>query len=263
MKKYILDIMYDGTEYSGWQIQHHSTTIQQLVQNAVRTLVREEVNVIGSGRTDAGVHALGQIAHFRCTCEQNTQYLLKALNGILPKDIRVRQVQEVDIGFHAQKSAYAKEYHYHLVLGPISTPFERQYVWRVPYTIDQTLLQKACAEFVGTHDFRSFANSADYGAAAKNSVRTIIKIDIVPRENGLTLVFQANGFLYKMVRNIVGMLIAVASGKKQLSDISRIFAAKDRRLAPMSAPPQGLFLVKVFYPDSPDTAHTDDEDSPE
>ena len=248
MKKYILDIMYDGTEYSGWQIQHHSTTIQQLVQNAVRTLVREEVNVIGSGRTDAGVHALGQIAHFRCSSEQNTQYLLKALNGILPKDIRVRDVQEVDIGFHAQKSAYAKEYHYHLVLGPISTPFERQYVWRVPYKIDQALLQQACAEFVGTHDFKSFANSADYGAAAKNSVRTIIKIDIVPRENGLTLVFQANGFLYKMVRNIVGLQLYLERNGGSESEFQRIFASRDRREAKDTAPAHGLYLYRVEYP---------------
>lgn len=247
MKKYKLHIMYDGTNYSGWQIQQHSVSIQQLIQDAVRILVREEVNVVGSGRTDAGVHAAGQIAHFRCTNEQSTDHLFKGLNGMLPKDIRVQGIEEVDLGFHAQKSAYAKQYHYHLCLGQIASPFERQYVWHVPYAIDQELLKQACSLFIGKHDFRSFANSAHTGAAAKNSVRTITNIDIIPRENGLTLVFQANGFLYKMVRNIVGMVINVASGKKQLSDIPLILAAKDRRLAPMSAPPQGLFLMKVFY----------------
>ena len=247
MKKYKLDVMYDGTNYSGWQMQQHSQSIQQLIQDAVRVLVREEVNVVGSGRTDAGVHAKGQVAHFRCSHAQDTQHLFKALNGMLPKDIRIFAVEEVDIGFHAQKSAWAKEYQYHLCLGPIASPFERQYVWHVPYKIDQELLKEACKLFVGKHDFRSFANAAHTGAAAKNSVRTITSIDVVPRENGLTLVFQANGFLYKMVRNIVGMVMNVASGKKELSDIQRILAAKDRRLAPMSAPPQGLFLMKVFY----------------
>ncbi len=247
MKKYKLHIMYDGTNYSGWQLQHHSLSIQELVQNAVRTLVREEVNVVGSGRTDAGVHAQDQVVHFRTTNEHDTNYLFKALNGMLPKDIRVCSVAEVDLSFHAQRSAIAKEYHYHLCLGPIASPFERQYVWRVHYHINENLLKEAAALFVGTHDFRSFANSAHTGAAAKNSVRTIYSIDVVPRQNGLTLVFKANGFLYKMVRNIVGTLIAVASEKMPITDIPTILAAKDRRLAPMSAPPQGLFLHKVYY----------------
>ena len=247
MKKYKLHVMYDGTNYSGWQIQDHIVSIQQLIQDAVRTLVREEVNIVGSGRTDAGVHAEDQVVHFRCTNEQDTKHLFKALNGMLPKDIRVSAVEEVPMAFHAQKSAIGKEYRYHLVLGPYASPFERNYVWHVPYAIDRDLLEQAAKLFLGTHDFRSFANSAHTGAAAKNSVRTMIKLDVVPRENGLTLIFQANGFLYKMVRNIVGMLINVASGKKKLSDIPQILAAKDRRKAPMAAPPQGLFLHKVFY----------------
>ncbi len=239
--------MYDGTNYSGWQIQSHSISIQQLIQNALRVLVREDINLVGSGRTDAGVHALGQVAHFRCTHEHNAKRLMKALNGCLPKDIRISSVEEVDANFHAQKSAIAKEYHYHLCLNSFATPFERNYVWHVPHIIDLQLLQEACQFFVGKHDFRSFANSAHMGAAAKNSVRTMLKLEVASRANGVTLVFQANGFLYKMVRNIVGMLINVASGKKQLLDIPTILAAKDRRAAPMAAPPQGLFLVKVFY----------------
>lgn len=239
--------MYDGTNYSGWQIQPHSLSVQQLVQNAVRTLVKEEVHVIGSGRTDAGVHALDQVAHFRCKEPQNPDYLFKALNGILPKDIRVTAVKSVDIHFHAQKSALSKEYHYHLALGPIVSPFERQYVWHVPYRLDLTLLKEAAALFVGTHDFKSFANSAHTGAAAKNSVRTIYRLEVVQKENNVTLIFHGNGFLYKMVRNIVGMLINVASGKKNISEIQETFTAKDRRKAPSSAPAQGLFLVKVEY----------------
>lgn len=247
MNKYKLHITYDGTNYSGWQQQLGAISIQQLVQDAVRTLVKEEVHVIGSGRTDAGVHALDQVAHFQCEQPQDTGHLLKALNGILPKDIRVKSVSLADSDFHAQRSAITKEYHYRLSLGPYTSPFERQYVWHVPYRIDRALLDEACKLFVGTHDFRSFANSGHMGAAAKNSVRTITCCEAQPTESGLTLVFKGNGFLYKMVRNITGMLIAVASGKKTLEDIPKTFAAKDRRVAPTSAPPQGLFLVKVTY----------------
>ncbi len=239
--------MYDGTAYSGWQIQPHSLSVQQLVQDAVRTLVREEVNVIGSGRTDAGVHALCQVAHFRTTSQHDATSLLKGLNGLLPKDIRVKEVQEVENSFHAQKSATGKEYHYRFAIGPYVSPFHRNYVWHLTYRLDLELLKSAAALFVGTHDFRSFANSANKGAAAKNSVRTITKLEFVPTDEGFTLVFVGNGFLYKMVRNIVGSLIQVASGKKPLSYISDTFNAKDRRVACMSAPPQGLFLMKVYY----------------
>jgi tRNA pseudouridine38-40 synthase len=247
MNTYKLHITYDGTNYSGWQIQPNSLSIQQLVQNAVRILVREDVNVIGSGRTDAGVHALDQVAHFRSSGEHNPEQLFKALNGMLPKDIRVKCVESAPNTFHAQRSAKSKEYHYRLSLGPYVSPFERQYVWHVPYKIDRTLLQEAASLFIGTHDFFSFANSGHMGAAAKNSVRTMMRLDIVEQDGLLVLVFEADGFLYKMVRNIVGMLINVASKKLPLSDIPVIFAAKDRRRAPMSAPPQGLFLVKVKY----------------
>ncbi len=250
MYKYKLHIAYDGTNYSGWQIQHHSLSIQQLVQDAVCTLVKEATNVIGSGRTDAGVHALDQVAHFRVHTKQDPVYLLKALNGILPKDIRIKNVEEVDIHFHAQRSATAKEYHYHLALGPIVSPFERLYVWHMPYKIDLERLNDACKLFIGTHDFRSFANAAHTGAAAKNSVRTITKAEPIVQGDKVTLVFQADGFLYKMVRNIVGMIINVASGKKELSDIEATFKALDRRAAPSAAPAQGLFLAKVYYPNN-------------
>ncbi len=249
MKKYCykLTLMYDGTGYSGWQIQPHSLSIQQLVQNAVRTLVKEEVNVVGSGRTDAGVHALMQVAHFKSEGEHDTKRLLTSLNGILPKDIRVVAIEQVDPSFHSQRSAYAKEYHYRLSFDHYVSPFERNYRWHVPYKIDMDLLKEAATHFIGTHDFRSFANSANKGAAAKNSVRTITTLDLVKTDDGYSLVFIGNGFLYKMVRNIVGSLIQVASKKKPLSYIAETFAAKDRRAACMSAPPQGLFLVKVYY----------------
>jgi len=246
---YKMHLMYDGTHYSGWQIQPHALSIQQLVQNAVRTLTREEANVIGSGRTDAGVHALEQVAHFRVVEKVHLEAFQRSINGILPKDIRLAKIEEVAPDFHAQRSALAKEYHYHLSFGPFVSPFERSYVWHVAWKLDLDLLRQAAAFFVGTHDFSSFTNSAHHGACAKNPVRTVTKVDVVEKPNSLILEFKANGFLYKMVRNLVGTIVEVASGKRTLDELHHIMAAKDRRLAGHSAPAQGLFLVKVYYKD--------------
>jgi len=228
-------------------MQLNTVSIQETIQKALFTYIHEEVPVIGSGRTDAGVHAIGQVAHFRCTSKQDPGKLQNALNGILPFDIRILQVEEVDRAFHAQKSATHKIYHYHITLTSFVMPQERLYTTHIRKEIDLALMRQAAAQFVGTHDFTSFANKAAEGAASKNAVRTITRLDIIETEHGIRLEFEGTGFLYKMVRNIVGMLLAVASGKRQLHEIEALFLAKDRRLAPLSAPAQGLFLMKVFY----------------
>ena len=247
MHTYRIHLMYDGTNYSGWQIQPNATSIQQLVHHAVQTFVKEEVSIVGSGRTDAGVHALELVAHFRCSKKLNTALFFRSINGLLPHDIRLTQVSEVDAHFHAQKSATKKEYHYRICLNPFVSPFQRLYCLHVRYRIDETLLKKACKRFVGTHDFSSFANQAHSGAAKKNPVRTIYRLDAVPTDYGIRLEFEGNGFLYKMVRNIVGMILAIASKKRPLEDIERLFLAKDRRLAPQGVKACGLFLVKMTY----------------
>lgn len=247
MNSYKLIIAYDGTNYGGWQIQPNTVSIQELLQKAIHTYTKEQVSVIGSGRTDAGVHALGQVAHFRCEAEFDPGKLLNALNGILPVDIRIISVESVERTFHAQRSAKGKIYHYHLTFTPFVMPKERLYTAHVRRPIDLSLLRQAAAKFVGTHDFTSFANKASEGAAAKNAVRTITRLDVIETEHGVRLEFEGTGFLYKMVRNIVGMLLAVASGKRKLEEIEPLFAAKDRRLSPLAAAPQGLFLVRVFY----------------
>lgn len=244
---YKMQLIYDGTNYSGWQIQSHSLSIQQLVQEAVRTVTKEAVNVIGSGRTDAGVHALDQVAHFRVTEKVQLESFQRSINGILPKDIRLALIEEASPDFHAQRSAIAKEYHYHISYGPYASPFERNYVWHVAYRLDLDKLRQACRCFVGTHDFTSFTNSAHHGACAKNPIRTITNVNVIEKPNRLTIEFNGNGFLYKMVRNMVGMIIEVASGKRTLEEIPLVMAAKDRRLSGHAAPAQGLFLVKVFY----------------
>ncbi len=247
-KKYKLTIGYDGTNYSGWQTQTDKViSIQSLIQKALATVLREKVSLIGSGRTDAGVHALAQIAHFSTHVAFEVSKLRHSLNSLLPKDIRIHLLEEVDSSFHARYSATGKIYHYHLHLSAVHNPFLRLYSLHIPYPLDLSLLKQAALGFIGTHDFSSFANNAKTGAAAKNATRTIQRLDVVEEENGLRLEFEGNGFLYKMVRNIVGTLLEIATKKMKIEAISPLFAAKDRRRAPGAAPAKGLFLVKVHY----------------
>ncbi len=245
---YKLTLSYDGTCYSGWQIQPNAPSIQQHLQEALSSFLGgEHLPIIGSGRTDAGVHALNQIAHFKTQHLLNPNRLLLAFNGLLPKDIRVKKVETVSLDFHSQYSALSKEYHYHLYLERVMDPFKRLYAWHVLRKMNIPLLQQAAPLFVGTHDFTSFANEPHTGAVAKNPVRTIYRLDGCPTEGGLRLEFEGNGFLYKMVRNIVGVLVDVASGRLEIEDIPKIFKEKDRRKSSFAAPPQGLFLVKINY----------------
>ncbi len=247
MYKYKLTLAYDGTNYSGWQVQPHATSIQEILEKAIHTITREQVRLIGSGRTDAGVHAMGQVAH--CVFEKpiDLEMFFKAMNGILPYDIRLLDIVLAPLDFHAQKSARRKVYHYHLCLQPVVLPFQRLYTSHVREPLCLDLMLRAAQCFVGTHNFTSFANSASEGAAAKNAERTLYRLDLIKTEQGLRLEFEGNGFLYKMVRNIVGMLLEVGGKKRALDDISRLFTAKDRRLAPKAAPARGLFLMEVCY----------------
>jgi len=244
---YRITLAYDGTCYSGWQVQPNATSIQAKVEEALKIILRKELRVIGSGRTDAGVHALGQVAHFHCDDILDLHRLLRSLNGLLPNDIRVKDIVPASLDFHAQYSATGKVYHYHLWLEKVHSPFLRHYSYHPYEKINLELLREAAALFVGTHDFTSFANEAHAGSACKDPVRTLSRLDILPEEGGVRLEFEADGFLYKMVRNIVGTLLEVASGKRSIEEIGSIFAAKDRKQAGKAAPPQGLFLVKVHY----------------
>ncbi len=249
MPCYKLTIAYDGTNYSGWQIQPNAVSIQELIQNALKVFLhKEKVILIGSGRTDAGVHALAQVAHFKFPEEIDLVRLLSALNGILPRDIRIAKAELADEAFHSQYSARGKIYHYHIYLDKVMDPFRRLYCWQMRRQLDLPLLTKSAACFIGTHNFTSFANESHAGSAAKNPVRTIYRLDIVEEPGGLRLEFEGNGFLYKMVRNIVGTMVDVASKKRPFEDIQEIFLSKDRRKASLAAPPQGLFLVQVHYP---------------
>lgn len=242
-----LTIAYDGTAYSGWQVQPNGPTIQEILQDKIAIVLRHEVKVIGSGRTDAGVHAMGQVAHFHFPDPIDLHRLQGSLNALLPTDIRVYEIIEVPLDFHAQYSATGKIYHFHLHLASVSDPFNYLYRWHVREKIDLGLLEAAAKLFIGTHDFTSFANEAHAGCAAHDPVRTLHRLDIVAQPGGVRLEFEGDGFLYKMVRNITGTLLEVAAGKRPVEEIKAIFAAKDRRKAGQAAPSQGLFLMQVHY----------------
>lgn len=249
MHKYKLKIAYDGTHYHGWQIQPNGISIQSTIEDNLAILLKmESLRLIAAGRTDAGVHAKGQVAHFETALPVDCYKLLAGLNGRLPHDIRILQIEEAAIDFHAQYSALGKIYHYHLWLERIIDPFVRLYRYRPLEKLDLNLLSDASKLFLNTKDFTTFANSAHQGSASKNPIRTISRIDIVMQEGGARLEFEGDGFLYKMVRNIVGTLLEVASGYRPITDIDKLFAACDRRVAGKAVPPQGLFLMQVHYP---------------
>ncbi len=242
-----MTVAYDGTQFGGWQVQPNAVSIQSLIEQSLATILRDSISLFGSGRTDAGVHALSQVAHFTTRQPIDLSKTLASLNGLLPSDIRIMTLECADPDFHSRFSAVSKTYHYRLHIDAIPDPFKRRYAYHVPHPVDLTLLKEAAFHFIGTHDFTSFANEASRGSAAKNAVRTLYRLDIVEEPGGARLEFQGDGFLYKMVRNIVGTLLDVCANKISKDEIPSILKAKDRRLAGRSAPPHGLYLIKVEY----------------
>lgn len=245
---YKMKIAYDGTDYCGWQSQPHGVSIQDLIQRALKTVTRQEVPIVGAGRTDAGVHALGQVAHFRCREPVDLHRVLYSCNALLPGDIRIMSLEEAPALFHARYSATGKIYHYHLRLDRVPDPFRRRFYAAPRAHCDVDLMRQAAPLFLGKRDFSAFANEASTGAASQNPVRTLYRLDIVPEEGGVCLEFQGDGFLYKMVRNIVGTLLEISSGKRSVTSVPDLFLRQDRRQSGMAAPAQGLFLMEVLYP---------------
>ncbi|OGN56334.1 MAG: tRNA pseudouridine(38-40) synthase TruA [Chlamydiae bacterium RIFCSPHIGHO2_12_FULL_44_59] len=245
MPRYKIILSYDGTEYCGWQVQRNGISIQAVMQKALQTVLRHPVELTGSGRTDAGVHARGQVAHFDSNASFDTATLRFHLNCLLPSDIRVKKIEPAEGGFHARYSTKRKIYYYYLFTHPVMNPFRKLYSYHIRGPFNEKLLQTASQHFVGTHNFTSFANVKPN--APEDQIRTIFRIDIRTSEDLLLLEFEGDGFLYKMVRNITGTLIDIATGKIALEDLPTIFAAKDRRYAGRTAPAQGLFLETVIY----------------
>jgi tRNA pseudouridine38-40 synthase len=235
-------IEYDGTDFVGWQRQKNGRSVQEELESVLRRILQERITVTGAGRTDAGVHATGQVAHFRTGSGMPLRRLLRALNGLLPKDITVRRLETAAEGFHARRSAKARTYRYRISTRP--TALDRDRSWVITYRLDRRALQ-ACAETVrGIHDFRSFSRR---GSARPHYRCVVLECTWRNRRGGMDFVITADRFLHGMVRSLVGTMVDVARGYRTVDEFRPILAGMDRRLAGPTAPPQGLFLERVHY----------------
>ncbi len=248
MQSFRITLAYDGTDYSGWQYQPGRATIQGVLEEALTRTTQDSSRVIASGRTDAGVHAMRQVASFRCRTRMTADALCRALNANTPDDIHIWTVAPVPPSFHPIRDAVSKHYQYRIHLGAQRDLFARRYTWHIPRQLALPAMRSAAAHLAGTHDFRSFESS---GAPRKSSVRTIHELAIQHADQqgveSLTIAVAADGFLYKMVRNIVGTLVQVGLGKRAADSMVGILASCDRRAAGPTAPPHGLILWNVKY----------------
>jgi len=255
-----LTLSYDGADLAGWQVQPGRTTVQGALASAIGRLSGENVLPQGSGRTDAGVHALAQVASFATASTIPVENWMKALNDILPSSIRVLEVTEAPPEFHARKSARAKTYRYRIYRGAVCPPFLARYVWHYPYPLKESAMVAAARVVVGEHDFTSFAavdlERLERMAAAENvhttyfyptNVRTIFASSWTREGEELMYTVRGNGFLHHMVRNLVGTFLLVGKGTVSLEDLRRILDARERTAAGPTAPPTGLYLVAVEY----------------
>ncbi len=245
MRKLKILIEYEGTRYNGWQIQPNGLGIQEVLQNKLKKITKKKITVIASGRTDAGVHAEGQVAHFRTTSQMTPREFLKALNSLLPPDIVVKKVEDVSPDFHAQLSAIRKTYRYVILNRDFPSALQcRQAHYIATPTLDVAAMRKAARCLVGRKDFKSFQGS---GCSAKTTVREIFRFSMVKKDDFIRITVDGNGFLKYMVRNIVGTLIEIGCGKCPPEQMKTILKSKNRRLAGPTAPSRGLCLVKVVY----------------
>jgi tRNA pseudouridine38-40 synthase len=238
-------IAYEGTDFHGWQVQPGRRTIQGEIEAVLGTLEGDPVKVHGSGRTDAGVHARGQTASFRVRNPIPCANLQRALNHRLPPAIRILAVSEVPEGFHARYSATGKTYEYRIWRGEVCPPFVRRTVYHLPYPLDEPAMTAAAGLFEGERDFRSLATND--GEKRESTVRTIYSSTLVREGEELVYRVRGSGFLYNMVRNIIGVLIEIGRGNRRPRDVERILEARDRRAAGPTAPAAGLFLTEVEY----------------
>ncbi|HYL10431.1 MAG TPA: tRNA pseudouridine(38-40) synthase TruA [Candidatus Acidoferrales bacterium] len=248
-----LTLAYDGTDFSGWQIQPGRPTIQGALVEVLGKLTQESVTLHGAGRTDAGVHALGQVAHFRTHSELLPAEFQRACNALLPPAIRVVAAEEVGPDFHARWHAVAKTYRYRLFRGRVVPPFVHRYVLHYPYPLNGDAMRVAAPLFVGTHDFTSFAAStgSEEDDRERSALREIYRAAMIEPEGGEELHFEVRGksFLRFMVRKMVGTLLDVGRGRLTTEDIPRLFDLRDRSKSGPTVPPQGLCMVSVEYSD--------------
>ena len=244
MRRIKLTIAYDGTNYCGWQVQPNGITVEEVLNKAIQKLTGEEILVIGASRTDSGVHALGNVAVFDTETTIPAEKIAMALNQRLPEDIVVMKSEEVPIDFHPRYCNCSKTYEYHIINTRIPNPMKRLTNYFVSYELDIEKMRQAASYLVGEHDFVSFCNVR---TDVENTVRTITELDIITNGNEITIRITGNGFLYNMVRIIVGTLIRVGRGFYEPEKVKEILEAKDRKAAGVTAPGHGLVLVKIEY----------------
>ena len=244
MRNIKLILEYDGTFYHGWQKQPEVPTVQNFLEDSLFRLFQQETKVVAAGRTDARVHAKGQVVNFTTDASVPLSAIKPALNSYLPKDIRVKKVKEVSLDFHAQKSALSRLYRYIIHQGSFLPPWYRYFVWQIPFNLEIDKMRRASQFLTGEHDFSSFESQ---GSPSFSSWRKIEKITFLKKRGFIIIYIKADSFLYKMARNIVGTLVEVGRGKIPVSQIRAILKARDRRAAGPTAPPQGLCLVRVRY----------------
>lgn len=250
MRNLRIVVAYDGSEFSGWQVQPDAASIQGTLASAIGRITGEKVLPQGSGRTDAGVHALAQVATFATASPVPAENMVKALNDILPSSIRVLQASEAPPEFHARKSARAKTYRYRMYREAICPPFLARYVWHYPYPLDEDGISAAAPLVIGEHDFTSFAAVDPERGREDETASNVRQIFLSSwRREGTELSYtvRGSGFLHHMVRNLVGTFVLVGKGTLKPEDMTRILAARDRSAAGATAPACGLYLVSVEY----------------
>jgi len=246
MRNIALKIEYDGTNYHGWQRQDNAITVQEVLEKAIKKITGENVSVTGCSRTDTGVHALGYICNFKSDSRIPADKFPYALNTALPPDISVLDCFEVPEDFHAQFNAKGKMYRYKINNTTFPSVFQRNYACHWPYSLDIDLMKKAAEFFIGEHDFKAFMAS---GSDVKGTVRNIYHLTVEKQGSDIIIEVSANGFLYNMVRIIAGTLLYVGNKRIAVEAIPNIIKDGDRKKAGITAPPQGLYLVEVYYDD--------------
>lgn len=240
-----LILEYDGTHYHGWQRQKEKPTIQGILEEMIRLILNEPITLIASGRTDAGVHALNQVCHFLTYTTIDPESIRKGLNSLIPDNIFVKKAGYVPLDFHSRYSAISKIYEYRILVRKDPNPFVRNFTWHIPYGLEIEKMKQCLLLLVGKRDFSSFRST---GSRARDPVREILKAELQgPRDDIISFLFEANGFLRHMVRNIVGTVVEVGRGRTGLDEFEEIICAKNRQMAGVKAPPQGLFLKMVKY----------------
>jgi tRNA pseudouridine38-40 synthase len=244
MRNIVITIAYDGTNYHGWQCQPNAVTVQEVLHKAVEKILDHPVKIYAGGRTDAGVHAMGQVANFFTEKKIELSNLTKGLNSILPRDIRVRDTHEADQSFHARYSAKAKTYVYCILNAQYNSPFLDRYAWHIHYSLNDHAMNKAARLILGEHDFSSFKKKDE---VYKSTVREIFRSGFRRKGDIIYFIIEARGFLRYMVRNLVGTLVLVGSQKITADEFSAILALKERESAGPTAPAKGLFLRRILY----------------